>query len=242
MKLIIVALAVLCAPVVGQAQYLQNIATAEYSLRTLLTKENNFSYLYQIEFRNEQLFDPARVYFITDVVLLGVAGNSGPFIAGRRETYLPSSISGAVYTGPISTFPQPLTYRANWFDILNPGGTSMRFGGSFTSTSIADGAGLLGCGAPAFNFGAVPDNYAGSTCASAGFTGWQRLNIRLTFDAATPDYNGAFLNAGAHGFFRDRPAIAIVTPEPSTWVMMLLGLGMLGVVGGRRAAVFKTTQ
>ena len=137
MKRLLFALSLCCAAPLP-AQYLQNISNAQYSLRTLLTKESDVSYLYQVQFRNEQLFDPtAKSFHITDVIVSGVGGIG--YIPGQREQYLPWSTVGSVYTGTAhGAAPQrPLAFRPNWFDIANDNGLyAKRLGGSFTSTNI----------------------------------------------------------------------------------------------------------
>lgn len=224
----------LMLPTTLSAQFLQNVSTADYSLRTVLTKQSDFTYLYQVQFRNESAFDPSRVFAITDVTVTGVSGNL-PF-GGRQETNLGTAFLGNVYTGPLSTSlpgKETLQFVSHWFNISTPGLVSQRFGGSPSSGDASAGWGLLGCGIPVLPLGNPGAFHSGNTCASAGYTGWATLNLQLNFFDATPNYAGDDISASVLGFAFDRPAVSVV-PEPSAFAMIALGLAGIAWRARRR--------
>lgn len=233
----LIAAAMLTLPSLVSAQYLQNITTATHSLRTTLTKESDTRYLYSVQFRNEAPFESNRVFAITDISINNFGGMTpyGP----RSESMIGDGLLGNVFTGQVDAVVPgalPLAYRANWFEGGSSSGQSSRWGGSSTSTSVLDGWGLLGCGVPQFDWRIVNGlNHAGNTCALAGFTGWVTMNFAVTFYDPTPNYMGSELTANVYGFYVDRAAVAVnVVPEPATWAMMALGLGIMAVARRRR--------
>lgn len=96
----LIAIAAFALPGALPAQYLQNVSTSTYSLRTTLTKESVTRYLYQVQFRNEALYNSTSIFTITDV---GISGISGVFQwdIHRSDQNQGSGFLGNVYTGPI---------------------------------------------------------------------------------------------------------------------------------------------
>lgn len=102
------------------------------------------------------------------------------------------------------------------------------FGQSATENDFATGATLTKTSA---------QNTAGLSIASGGFSGWQTAN--MTFTAQSASQVLSFLAQGSPGappfLLLDNVSLAAV-PEPSTWAMMLGGIGLMGFVARRRAA------
>jgi hypothetical protein len=85
----------------------------------------------------------------------------------------------------------------------------------------------------------VPQDTATITVPSGGFSGW--IDVTMDFTATAVDETLSFLPGGSGNppfVLLDSVSLTAV-PEPSTWAMMLLGFGGLGVVARlrrRRAA------
>ncbi|MGV3710637.1 MAG: PEP-CTERM sorting domain-containing protein [Gemmatimonas sp.] len=238
MKRFLMGALLLCS-VPAHAQYLQEEYTADYSLRSYLTKRTDHVWYYTLQFRNEQTFDPNRVYGITRVEISGLGfgiGQGDPYFTVRDN----ESQAGAVFTGEI---PAPdADHRAvqytDWtFTSANyvPEQGTVSFGTG--SPWFFGGFGLLGCSLPVVHqVGPEFAAHSGSTCASAGFTGWKAINLFLDFYEPTPDFDGAGIVARIGGTDMNRVGLnaTIVTPEPSTWVMIGAGLILIGAVRRRR--------
>lgn len=102
------------------------------------------------------------------------------------------------------------------------------FGQSATEKDFAAGATLTNTSA---------QNAAGLSIAQGGFSGWQTASMTFTAQNATQVLS--FLAQGSPGappfLLLDNVSLAAV-PEPTTWAMMLGGIGLMGFVARRRAA------
>ena len=220
------------APVVGRAQYLQDERTTDKSLRTMLTKLSDTEYLYQAQFRNEQVYDPNRVFGIENVTISGINVNQSAARIDRNST----SLVGPIYTGRLVTNAPgnpDLSYANRFAQNVTPIGGF--FGTDFDG--FFGGFGLLGCSSPYEAQVTSEDN--GSSCALAGFTGWFSIDIRIIFRDPTPGFTAAGIQARLLGTSQARRAdnvAVLVTPEPGTWTLMAFGLGALTLVRRKRRA------
>ena len=117
----------------------------------------------------------------------------------------------------------------------NPHGSGVTLGSLERISDVAShggfagggGYGGMGGGAGGGGFGGkgLPSPSLGSADQSMGNSG--------TDDVGDVDLNSLADAASAHPL----KAVASVVPEPSTWAMMILGVGMLGTVFRRRSAL-----
>jgi hypothetical protein len=81
-------------------------------------------------------------------------------------------------------------------------------------------------------------NSAGLSIASGGFSGWQTAS--MTFTAQNASQVLSFFAKGAEGappfLLLDNVSMTAAVPEPSTWGMLLGGMGLVGFMARRRAA------
>ncbi len=103
------------------------------------------------------------------------------------------------------------------------------FGQSATEKDFAAGATLTNTSAK---------NTTALSIANGGFSGWQTAN--MTFTAQSASQVLSFLAQGSPGappfLLLDNVSLTAAVPEPSTWAMMLGGVGLMGFVARRRAA------
>ena len=130
-------------------------------MRTLLTNNSDPEYLYQAQFRNEQAYEPERLFGITNVRISRVNFEGTPPVTSS------TSLIGKVYTGPFTTpFVMDNNLIYNNFFAFNAG-TTVGFYGT-DDAFFNSGYGLLGCSTPFATLGS--SRYNGSTCAADGFT------------------------------------------------------------------------
>jgi hypothetical protein len=87
-------------------------------------------------------------------------------------------------------------------------------------------------------FGNSTQNSNALGIASGGFSGWNTST--MTFTASGASQVLSFLAQGSPGappfLLLDSVSLAAAVPEPSTWGMLLGGMGLMGVMARRRAA------
>lgn len=100
---------------------------------------------------------------------------------------------------------------------------------------VLNGTSLLGCALPqppvSLFFG-----YAGRTCSDEGFTGLFEIDVRIAFNYLGTGPAPVFDESDFGTKFNVRdfgPALTTV-PEPSTWAMTLIGLGVVGLAIRRK--------
>lgn len=234
MKRILLAFALLF-PCGARAQFLQNVTTADYSLRTFITQNSATEYTYSVQFRNEQLFSPTRVFGV-----LGVGINGLP-VGGGPTQYVNSIHSG--FIGAVSTTVTAPTARFNPSypnDVMSFNLGSMQTGGGgpgpiYTGVDNGDEYfGLLGCTGP-LTFGRVVNFYGGSTCSTGGLSGWFEFNFGVHSDAPyTASGVSAVIRGQEYNYAGGPSAYTTfnVLPEPSTWA--LLAAGLAAIAGAKR--------
>ncbi|MRX11128.1 PEPxxWA-CTERM sorting domain-containing protein [Pseudoduganella sp. FT25W] len=84
----------------------------------------------------------------------------------------------------------------------------------------------------------VTQNSASLSIATGGFSGWQTST--MTFTAAQASQVLSFFAQGSAGappfLLLDNVSLTAAVPEPSTWGMLLGGIGLVGFMARRRAA------
>jgi hypothetical protein len=86
-------------------------------------------------------------------------------------------------------------------------------------------------------FGNATQNSTALSIASGGFSGWTTSTLNFTASGASQVLS--FLAQGSPGappfLLLDNVSLAAAVPEPSTWGMLLVGIGMIGFMARRRA-------
>lgn len=97
------------------------------------------------------------------------------------------------------------------------------------------GLGALGCAAP-YGTSGVTNFYAGRTCPASGFDGWFSLPFEwMSFEALPPGYVWQESALVAEFRYREWGDInGFLVPEPSSAVLLLAGVAVLGLYARRR--------
>jgi hypothetical protein len=219
----------------AQSTVLQNVTTSDYSLKTILTKLSDTQYRFDVRLRNEQLYDPNRLFALTNFIVdfasaFNFVGPQSSALVGPVGTNIPVPQTPPP-VDPFYSFNDPLRF----IPIPVCDGVTPLICGT-ESTPLSAGYGILGCTGP-ITFGHGFNNFFGSTCASAGFTGFLDWSVNITFLTPRPNYDGAEINVRIFGVTDGNSSFgrfAIVSPEPSSIALMALGLLAVGMAAKKK--------
>jgi len=148
---------------------------------------------------------------------------SGTFVSGSgtltaNDSGVVESISGSVSDSQVRNIIGLLTPHQNYASIMDIGGDNLVF--PAPASPFLDGQGIV------FSVGGVGSD----PCPFA--TG---CYINIYYDANLSQYEVNLSNAGVNGAnFVLTAETAPSVPEPSTWAMMILGFGAMGIAIRRR--------
>ena len=180
----------------------------------------------------------ARAAFILRLTQSGgnvVVNGSGSFNTTALTLFDSSSPgSGYIQTGYAYLIAGPATSAGSDFDSYNGGGltgpTAFGTGNNFSASSGTGGfAGIqAGSGSPILY---VPQGYTSGTLFTDSSTFTGQTFTTLGFTPGTYTYTWGSV---ANGTF-DSLTVTSVAPEPSTWALLGVGAGLLGLILRRRA-------
>ena len=163
------------------------------------------------------------------------AANGTPFVAGAGET-----VTGTVnlYNGDVSgQAVGPVNKTDNFLSILN-GSYEISFSGGKRAITFLIG-GLDAYNSVVINFvgGGTPQTLTGREIiglpsAGAPTNSGESGQVRYDFAASGPALSSIVFSSSQAAFEIDDIAAAV--PEPSTWLMMILGFGLVGGALRRR--------
>jgi hypothetical protein len=122
--------------------------------------------------------------------------------------------------------------------------SGLTIGKSYTLTfdyALAQQVGFKGANSNdywAVSLGGVTKDSTGLSIAQGGFSGWETAT--MTFTASKVNEALSFLAVGSNPssppfLLLDGVSLVAAVPEPSSWAMMLIGVGMIGFLARRRA-------
>ncbi len=159
--------------------------------------------------------------------------NGGNFFASDSQYHpgvLSQTISGLTAGDSYTlTFNYALGQQSGFTGANTSNYWRVLFGQSASEKDFATGAVLANTSA---------QNAAGLSIAQGGFSGWQTSTMTFTAQNATQVLS--FLAQGSPGappfLLLDNVSLTAAVPEPTTWAMLLGGMGLMGFVARRRAA------
>ncbi|MBV7534233.1 PEPxxWA-CTERM sorting domain-containing protein [Duganella sp. sic0402] len=129
-----------------------------------------------------------------------------------------------------------------WPGVLSQTITGLTAGSKYTltfDTALAQQVGFNGANSNNYwqvVFGNSTQNSSALSIASGGFSGWSTSSMTFTATGATQVLS--FLAQGSPGappfLLLDSVSLTAAVPEPSTWGMMAVGLGLVGFATRRR--------
>jgi hypothetical protein len=153
-----------------------------------------------------------------------------PFLGGGA--YI-SGQSGPVLTAPLDAGPawigtgrNTLHYDPWWLSTASDAGGHLRQGGLEPSS----GVGMLGCVIPMVW---ISMSYSGATCPGAGYDGWQVFSFVFHLYREEPYLDSRSISLQPYFLEIQGPNYSLL-PEPSTYLMLAGGLGVLGLIAQRR--------
>jgi hypothetical protein len=190
-----------------------------------------------LEFRNINNYGDADIYSVDRVFGVGVTQRVKDFCTSNAdfcEFYGPSSQAdiGLVGNNNLVVGGIPWIKDARYY---GNGGFAAPYKFSYHWDAMS-GTGLWGCQLPQFT-GIV--SYAGRTCDADGFTGSLSVDFTFTYNAYTTGATIALTEDDVVADFTNvlwpGPNAYNVVPEPATYAMTALGLGVLALARRKRA-------
>lgn len=161
--------------------------------------------------------------------------SSAIWLKSDGNGYAPSATSNNVFASDALYYPGVLSQTVN----------GLQAGKAYTLTfnyALGQQVGFDGDNSDNYwqvGFGGVTKDSQALSIASGGFSGWKSASMSFTASSASAALsflaNGS--TPGAPPFMLlDNVSLTAAVPEPSTWAMLLGGLGLVGLMMRRRAA------
>jgi len=160
---------------------------------------------------------------------------SAIWLKGTNNGYTASSAGANVFASDGAYYPGTLSQTINGLSI----------GHTYTLTfdyALAQQVGFNGANSNDFwqvSLGGTTKDTTALSIASGGFSGWETAT--MTFKATSVNEALSFLAKATSPssppfLLLDGVSLTAAVPEPSTWGMMLIGIGFIGFLARRRAA------